>query len=126
MRQKAPLARDLGLLDQRERLLTDELLDPDGQRPEARMPDHLLRASRRAEVSATTMRNIQRLSREKQIKLETMACKYLPPWEYDLFKRNTKGWFNSPVRVKLVVLKLGFGKLRHIQHRALEALRGEI
>ena len=60
---------------------------------------------------------------EMEQKMEVMALKNLPPFEFGLYKTKSRSWFQRPTRIRSVHLKLPFGNLRGVQRTALAELR---
>ena len=93
---------------------------------ELKLMGHLIKAARRDEVSDATIVTIKKLSREKQIKMQEMAFKYLPPYEYDAYTKKAEQWFTRPTVVNYLSVKLPFGKIRRVQRAALASLRDQL
>lgn len=102
------------------------MLSKDEIKTEDKLLNYVLRATRRDEVSNTTLRAIRTLSEVKQLRLDYLAYKFLPQMEYHFYKIKTEGWFTRPTKVRTLNLKLGFGKEKFLHHAVLRELREEV
>ena len=116
----------MGFLDKRETGLIRGIKDMKEDTTELKRMGHLLRATRRDEVSAGTLQAIKRLSVAKQGRMEKMAFKLLIPFDFEYYKKKTAAWFTRPARVNTVTLKIPFGKIRCVQRETLEVLRKQL
>ena len=124
--KRAPVARDLGFLDKRETKLINQMKVQADDTPQMKLLGYLIKAARRDEVSDATINAIKKLSRSKQIKMQEMAYKYLPPYEYDAYKTKSEQWFSRPTVVNHLTVKIPFGKIRKVQRAALTSLRDQL
>lgn len=85
--------------------------------------EHLLRLTRRDEVSATTLVNIRKMSTRTQHSLFRLAFKFLSPYDYKKFVEKVRAFVDPRVRIARLTLKLPFGSRRVIQRLSLRALR---
>ena len=75
-------------------------------------------------MSQATITAVQRLSRTKQLRLETMAHKYLVPHEYSIFKDKFDSYFDKPVKIHHhKTLKPPFENSVPVQRSGIEAFR---
>ena len=116
----------MGFLDRRDTRLIWQLKVQTDDTTELKLLVHLIKAVRQYEVSEATVTAIKKLSKPKQIKMQEMAYKYLPPYEYDAYVKKTERWFTRPTMVNTLSVKLPFGKFRRVQRTALESLRDQL
>ena len=117
------MERDLGYLDTRRVEIITGLKRSEEFGTSDKLLGYLLKASRRDEVSEATIRTIKKLSVKKQQMMEQMAHKFLPPFEFTVFKKKFDSWFERPVRIRPIVMKIPFGTKKLVARGVISRLR---
>ena len=82
----ARVLRDLGCLDQYDKVQTEGLLSPTGDTQAAKLLAHVHKLARRGTASSTTLQTIRKMNANKQKLLLLLAFRVLPSHKWRLFR----------------------------------------